>query len=60
MEDRQETSPYLGETEEMREQRETGALIFRSKEFGFCLGGGRELHKDPGRSVYNVVFPTGS
>lgn len=35
VEDRQETSPYLGETEEMREQRETGALIFRSRSLGF-------------------------
>lgn len=35
MEDRQETSPYLGETEAMREQRETGALIFRSRSLGF-------------------------
>ena len=35
VEGRQETSPCLGETEEMREQRETGALIFRSRSLGF-------------------------
>lgn len=59
VEGRQETSPYLGETGDERTKGDR-SFDFQVEELGFCLGCGRELHMDPGRSVYDVVFPTGS
>lgn len=41
------------------ERAEAGrSFDFQAKELRVCLGGGRELHKDLGRWVCNVIFPT--